>query len=109
MDEPSTVHMRESYFLKSHIRDLDTLTYIEALSSENVGEYYKAVGDEIQSLIRRDTWEIVSGKSGFVHNVLPVKIPFKCNRKPDWTIRKFKARYFVRGGLHKRLSTESLN
>ena len=32
-----------------------------------------------------------------------------CKRKPDWTIRKFKARYCVRGGFQKRLSPESLD
>ena len=60
-------------------------------SNKNTDEYFKAMGDEIQSLMRRDTWEIVSRKSVSDHNVLPETWSFKCKRKPDWTIRKFKA------------------
>ena len=65
--------------------------------------------DEIQSLMRRDTWESVLRKSVADHNVLPVTWSFKFKRKPDWTIRKFKARYCVRGDTQKRLSPKTLN
>ena len=34
---------------------------------------------------------------------------FKCKRKPGWTMRKFKARYCVRGDIQKRLSPKPLN
>ena len=37
-----------------HDRDLN--------SNENTDEYFKEMDDEIQSLMRRDTWEIVSRK-----------------------------------------------
>ena len=56
--------------------------------------------DEIQSLMRRDTWDIVSRKSGADHNVLPGRWYFKCKRKTDWTIRKFKAQYCIRLDPH---------
>ena len=65
--------------------------------------------DEIQSLIRRERWDIVLRKSFSDHNVLPVTWSFKCKRKPDWTIRKFKAQYCVRGDIQKRLSPKALN
>ena len=65
--------------------------------------------DEIKSLIRRYTWYIVSRNSVDYHNVLPGIWSFKCNIKPDWTIRKFKSRYCVRGDVQKRLSPEPLN
>ena len=74
---------------------------MEALSSENSEEYYKAIDDEIQNLMRRYTWEIVLRKSIADHNVLPGTWSFKCKRKPDCTIRKFKARYCVRGDIQK--------
>ena len=32
--------------------------YMEALSGENSEEYFKAMDDEIQILMRRDTWEV---------------------------------------------------
>ena len=47
--------MRESYVLKSQSHDPDTPTYMEPFSGENSEEYFKAMDDEIQSLMRRDT------------------------------------------------------
>ena len=83
MDTPSTFHMRESYALKTQSHDPDTPTYMAALSGENLEEYFKAMDDEIQSLMRRDTWEIVSRKSVADHNMLPGTWSPKCNRKSD--------------------------
>ena len=45
----------------SSIHDPYTPTYMEALSGENVEEYFKAIYDEIQSLMRRVKWEIFQG------------------------------------------------
>ena len=78
-------------------------------SNENTDEYFKAMDDEIQSLMRKDTREIVSRKSVADHNVLTGTWSFKCKRKPDWKIRKFKARYYVRGDIQKILSPKPLN
>ena len=83
VDTPSTFHMRKSYVFKSQIHDPDTPTYIEALSGKNLEEYFKAMGDEIQSLMRRDTREIVSRKSVADHNTLPGTWSLKCKRKSD--------------------------
>ena len=44
---------------------------METLSGKNTDEYFKAMDDEIQSLMRRETWEIVLWKSVVDHNVLP--------------------------------------
>ena len=52
-------------------------------------EYFKAMDDEIQSLMRRETWEIVLRKSVADQNVIPGTWSFKCKRKPDWTISTF--------------------
>ena len=71
MDTQSTFHTRESYALKTQSHDPDTPTYIEVLSGENSEEYFKAMDYEIQSLMRRDTWEIVLRKSVADHNMLP--------------------------------------
>ena len=75
--------MRESYALKTQSHDPDTPTYMEALSGKNSEEYFKAMDDEIQSLMRRDTWEIVSRRSVSDHNVLPGTWSLKCKRKYD--------------------------
>ena len=71
MNKPSTFHMRESYALKTQIHDPDTPMYMEALLGENLEEYFKAMDDEIKSLMRRDTWEIFSRKSVADRSVLP--------------------------------------
>ena len=36
---------------------------METLSGKNTDEYFKAMDDEIQSLLRRDTWGVVLRKS----------------------------------------------
>ena len=43
MNTPSAFHIRGSYALKTQIHDPDTPTYIEALSGENLEEYFQAV------------------------------------------------------------------
>ena len=50
---------------------------MESLSGKNADEYYKSMDDEFQSLMRRDTWDIVSRKSVADHNVLPGIWSFK--------------------------------
>ena len=91
MDQPQTFHIRESYVIKSKVHNPDTTMYMELLSSKHADEYYKNMNDKIQIIMRRDTWEVFTRKSADDHNVLPGKWSFKCNNKPDWTIRKFKA------------------
>ena len=59
--------------------------------------------------MRRDTWGIISRNSIDDHNVIPGTWYFKYKRKPDWKIRKSKARYCVRGDAQKRLYPEPLN
>ena len=66
------------------------------------------MNDGIQSLMRRYTWDNVSSKSVAYHNVLPGMWSFKCKSKTDWTIKKFKVLYCVRGDVQKRLSPEPL-
>ena len=109
MDAPSKFHMRESYVIKSQVKHPDTPTYMEALSGKHTDEYYKATYDEINILTRRDTWDIVSRKSISDQNVLPGTWYFKYKNKPDWNIRKFKARYCDIRYVQKRLSPEPLN
>ena len=77
--------------------------------NENTDEYFKAMDDEIQILMGRDTWKIVSRKSVADQNVILGTWYFKCKRKPDWKIRKSKARYCVRGDIQKILSPKPLN
>ena len=109
MDTPSTFHIRKSYVVKSQSHDPDNPTYMDALSGENAEEYFNTMDDEIQSIMGRDTWDIVSRKSVDDHNVLPGTWYLNCKKIPDWKIREFKARYCVRGDVQKRLSPKPLN
>ena len=52
-------------------------------SNENTDEYFKAMDDEIQSPMRRDTWGIVSRKSVADHNMLLGIWSLNFNRKSD--------------------------
>ena len=60
--------------------------------------------DKIQSLMIRNTWDIVPRKSAYDKIVLPGTCPFKGKRKPDWTVINFMEHYFVRWYSQKRLS-----
>ena len=95
--------------MKFQIHNTDSPKYMESLSGKNMDEYFKAMYDKIQIIMKRNTWDIVLRNSIADHNVLPGTWYFKCKRKPDWTIRKFKARYCVRGVIQKRLSPKPLN
>ena len=101
--------MRESNDLNTERHDTDTPMYMEALSGKILEEYFKAMDDEIQIIMRRNTWEIVSRKSAADNNMLPGTWYFKYKRKPDWAIRKFKARYFVGGDIQNILFPKPLN
>ena len=82
---------------------------METLSCENTDEYFKEMDYEFQSLMKRYTWDIFSRKSVNDQNVLPGTWSFKYKRKPDWTIRKFKAQYCVRRNIQKTMSPKTLN
>ena len=82
---------------------------MEVLSGETLEEYFKAMDDEIQSLTRRDTWEIVSRTSVADHNILPGTWSINCKRKSYSKTSKLKALYFVRGHIQNRLSPKPLN
>ena len=50
-----------------------------------------------------------SRKSVSDHNVPPLTWSFKCKRRTDWKIRKFKAQYCVRGDVQKIMYPETLD
>ena len=56
---------------------------MEALSGENPEEYFKEMDDEIQNIMRRVTWELVSRKSVADHHMLRGTWSLKCKRKSD--------------------------
>ena len=84
-----------TYALKWH--DRDTPTYVQAMTGEDADEYYLAMAKEVHQLEEKQTWQIVDHTSICDANVLPGTWVFKCKRLPNGTIRKYKARFCVRG------------
>ena len=59
-------------------------------------EYWQAAEVELDTLDQKmESWDIVDRRHDM--NVLPSTWAFKCKRFPDGSIRKFKARFCVRG------------
>ena len=75
--------------------DLDTLTYHEAMACSDANKFREAMAVEIKELEGRHTWNIVPRPANV--NILPGTWSFKRKRYPDGRIRKYKARYCVRG------------
>ena len=78
--------------------DPDTPTYEQAMASDQREEFEKAMEKEIADLSRRGTFTLIKRSdlpSGA--NLLPGTWAFKVKRFPDGRIRKYKARFCVRG------------
>ena len=79
--------------------DPDTLMYHEAMMAIDKVEFREAMEIEIKGLELQNTWTIVSRNVPTQLNkkVLPGTWTFKRKRYPDGRIRKYKARFCVRG------------
>ena len=78
--------------------DEDSPTYWQAMSGDDANEYRHAMATKITQLEKKGTWQIVDRFSiPDDVNVLPSTWVFKRKRLPDGTIRKYKARFCVRG------------
>ena len=67
----------------------------QALDSENSDEWKKAMNDEMDSLIKNETWDLVDKP---VHvRILSNRWVFKIKRNADFSIDRFKARLVIRG------------
>ena len=85
-------------------KDPDLLTYDEAMRSEFVEKWIEAMKAELNQIESADTWievpiSTVTGK------IIPGTWVLRIKRSPDGDIKKFKARFCVRGdlqeGVHK--------
>ena len=84
---------------KAASTDPDTLSFDQALQDKsNLGEWIKAANKEIQDLAKRGIW-IEVDQSDAKTRILPGTWVFRRKRRPDGTIKKYKARYCVRGDL----------
>ena len=66
--------------------------------------------DEITNLVKQGTWDVVQ-KYDVPEGakIIPGTWDFKCKRFTDGSFQKFKARFCVRGDIHKRVSGVPIN
>ena len=84
---------------KAAARDPDTLSYDEAIADhEHIADWKAAATKEIRCLEEKGTWKEVP-MSDAKTKILPGTWVFRRKRTPDGTIKKYKARYCVRGDL----------
>jgi hypothetical protein len=87
----------EAYVASAH--DPDTLTWDQAMADqEHVEEWRQAIDVEVRALEQMETWEEVP-KSEAQTKILPGTWVLRVKRNPDGRIKKYKARYCVRGDL----------
>jgi hypothetical protein len=85
-------------FTAGKTSDPDNPTLKEAMLSKDAAEYTEAMGIEVAALEKNGTWTPTL-RSSLPNgaNVLPGTWALKLKRYPDGRVRKYKARYCVRG------------
>ena len=79
-------------------KDPDLLSYAEAMRAEDKEKWCEAAKNEILELQNKGTW-IEVPMSEAESKIIPGTWVFRIKRKPDGTIKKYKARFCVRGDL----------
>ena len=80
--------------------DPDTFTFEEAMRSDYKEEFIAAANKEVRELEGHATWKEVPIESA-TGPVIPCTWVFTIKRRPDGSIKKFKARLCLRGDLQK--------
>jgi hypothetical protein len=75
--------------------DSDPLTYEEAMKSQDAAFWKEAINDEMDSIMRNNTWILVDLPPGSIP--IGCKWIFKRKFKVDGTVEKFKARLVAKG------------
>ena len=78
----------------------DSFTFDEAMRSEYKEEFIAAANKEIRELEQHNTWKEVPIDS-VTESIIPNTWVFTIKRRPDGSIKKFKARLCLRGDLQK--------
>jgi hypothetical protein len=81
--------------LSSKASEDDNPTYEQAMAGPNKEGYWQAGKKELDTLVKKGSWEVVTKK--VCMRVLPSTWAFKCKLFPDGIIRKLKARFCARG------------
>jgi hypothetical protein len=91
----NTVEEYNPALLSSKASEYDNPTYEQAMSGPNKEGYWQAAKKEVDTLVKKGSWEVVT-KKVWMH-VLPSTWAFKCKRFLDGIICKLKARFCARG------------
>ena len=86
-------------------KDPDTLSYHEAMNSSNKDKWCEAAKKEIEELEGKLTWVEVP-MSEAKSKIIPGTWVFRVKRNPSGEIKKYKARYCMRGDLEELDPTE---
>ena len=79
-------------------KDPDLPTIREALCSPYSAEFRKAMDVEIETLEKMDTWEVIPrSELPAGSRVIPGTWAFRIKRRPDGSLKKFKARFCCQG------------
>ena len=86
------------HLFKAKRSDPDTPNIREALSGEHAEHFMEAMKSELSELESHETWEVVPiTKLPEGRKLIPGTWAFKIKRFPDGRLRKYKARFCVRG------------
>ena len=97
----SHAYVRSPLALAARTKDPDILTFDEAMRPGPELDLWKqAMQTEIDELVQHGTWEEVD-KATVTGQILPGTWTFKRKRTPDGQIKKYKARWCLRGDLQK--------
>jgi hypothetical protein len=87
----NTVEEYNPALLRSKASEDDNPTYEQAMSGPNKERYSQAAKKEVDTLVKKGSWEVLTNKN-WMH-VLPSTWAFTCKRFPDGIIRNLKARF----------------
>ena len=96
----SIVSTMVPFAFASNRQDPDIFTYDEVLARLDRRRWFKAAKEEIMNLERHETW-VEEDRSDVPEGtkIIPGTWVFKLKRSPDGSIKKYKARFCVRGDL----------
>ena len=83
--------------LSAKANDEDNPKWHQAMYGPYQDQFHDAMDTELRTLKSQDTWTKVKRKSGM--NVIKSTWAFKVKRYPSGLVRKFKARFCVRGDM----------
>ena len=97
-DDDSTLSQPRCWLASMVKKDPDLLTYDEAMKSEFVDKWIEAMKAELSQIEGAETWTQVPISSA-TGKIIPGTWVLRIKRSPDGDIKKFKARFCVRGDL----------